>query len=1327
MRKPYGNTLILTLSVAKRMSLTITRARLVALPILIALTTLSFLQLAPAGAAQTAESSGSLIIGRRSHTATQLADGRILIIGGENVNGPVGDSEIYDPSSRSFSLAARLNVPRAKHRATRLADGRVLVTGGRNQAGSLASTEIFDPATGSFTSGPSLNRARAGHSATVLADGRILITGGDAEGTAEVFDGQKFVLVEARMAKPRSEHSALRLSSGKVLIAGGSAADGTAVLAGEVFDPASMSFAATGNSMAQARTRPLLRELQDGRVQVIGGNNKKSMEIFVPASALYFTAKATLIPSSNPTSDILRTQTRAALFHKASTLADAPAGLLDREDHSITEIPQSNQALVGGGVDSYGNFLTSTSLLSSSPTTVTTDKVEYIPGERVTITGKGWQPGETVSIVLREDPRTGQDRTLTSVADANGDFTNTDLLLQKQDNEVAFIVTVKGQSSAFTAQTTFLDAKIKTRISLASIFRVYGTTTASLRAALNEETKTGLGGPVSGRQITFILNGIAVPGSFTTDVDGLAVTTPLNLADYGVVNAAAYPIQANFAGDDFYLKSSGTATFMMGKATPSISWPSPAAITYPEPIGATQLNATATNSINGASVAGTFAYTPAAGTVLEPGTHSLSVSFTPTDTLNYNSATAYNTLNVQKITPVIAWGNPADITYGTALGATQLNATASNNGATVDGTFTYTPAAGTVLGAGVNTLSVRFTPTDTAHYKTVTATVQINVLKATPAINWGAPADITYGTALGAAQLNATASHLGSAVDGTFTYSPAAGTVLQAGAGQTLSVSFAPADAANFNSASASVLINVTNRAPVADAQAVKTDEDTAKAITLTGSDADGNPITYQVVAGPANGTLTGTAPDLTYTPNANFNGTDSLTFKVSDTQADSEVATVSIIVNAVNDAPVADGQSAATDEDTVKAITLAASDLDGDPLTYSIVAGPANGSVSVAGSVVTYTPAANYNGPDSFTFKANDGGADSNVATVSIAVKAVNDAPSAAAGGPYAVNEGGSVVVTASGSDVEDTSLTFAWDLDNNGSFETAGQTVTFSASGLDGPSSPTVSVRVTDSGGLSTTAQATVNVANVAPVVSAINAPADPAQMGATINVSASFADAGAADTHTAVWSWGDGTTSPAVVSEANGSGSVSGSRTYTAAGLYTVGLTVTDKDGAFAQSIFQYVVVYDPARSESGKGSIYSPAGAYTRDPSLEGPADFSFSLGYGRNATTPSGRESFNFKTARASFTGGSYKWLVVNGARGWLRGTGTLTVNGVSETCEFLMTVTDGQQTGGGGIDRFRIKIWNATGVIYDNQTGAADDAEATQAVASSASTSVTIK
>jgi VCBS repeat-containing protein len=198
-----------------------------------------------------------------------------------------------------------------------------------------------------------------------------------------------------------------------------------------------------------------------------------------------------------------------------------------------------------------------------------------------------------------------------------------------------------------------------------------------------------------------------------------------------------------------------------------------------------------------------------------------------------------------------------------------------------------------------------------------------------------------------------------------------------------------------------SVTINYdTNTAPVANNQSLSTKEDTAVAITLIASDANGNVLSYDIVTPPSSGSLSGDAPAVTYTPNPNFNGVDSFTFTANDGTVDSNVATVTITVNAVNDVPVAFPDGYSTNEDTQLVVSAPGvlgndSDVDANPLTAILVAGPSHGSLALdAYGSFTYTPFLNYHGPDSFTYKANDGIADSNVATVSLTVNPVNDAP---------------------------------------------------------------------------------------------------------------------------------------------------------------------------------------------------------------------------------------------------------------------------------------------------------------------------------------------
>ena len=245
----------------------------------------------------------------------------------------------------------------------------------------------------------------------------------------------------------------------------------------------------------------------------------------------------------------------------------------------------------------------------------------------------------------------------------------------------------------------------------------------------------------------------------------------------------------------------------VGKADPIIDWSKPADIVYLTPLSAVQLDAVEQNGLPGS-----FAYDPAAGSILDAGTdQALSVLFTPADSDNYNSVSAGVLIDVLKATPTISWSNPADIPYGTTLSATQLNATADGN---LPGNFDYSPAVGTLLDVGEDqTLNVVFTPTDDDNYNSVAASVVIDVVKADPVLSWAEPSDIVYGTPLSSTQLNATVS---GGVSGDFVYTPDTGAILATGADQVLSVEFTPtgADAARYNQASKDTQITVVKADP---------------------------------------------------------------------------------------------------------------------------------------------------------------------------------------------------------------------------------------------------------------------------------------------------------------------------------------------------------------------------------------------------------------------------------------------------------------------------------------------------------------------------------
>ncbi len=276
-------------------------------------------------------------------------------------------------------------------------------------------------------------------------------------------------------------------------------------------------------------------------------------------------------------------------------------------------------------------------------------------------------------------------------------------------------------------------------------------------------------------------------------------------------------------------------------------------------------------------------------------------------------------------------------------------------------------------------------------------------------------------------------------------------------------------------------LVSVGNRAPVANAQTVNTNEDVAAAITLAGSDPDLDAFTFAIVAGPSNGALSGFSPAtgaVTYTPGANFNGTDSFTFRTSDGLLDSPVVTVTVNVGAVNDAPTATPQTVNTNEDTAANITLAGTDPEGSTLTFAIASAPTSGTLTGTGANRTYTPNANFNGGDSFTFTVNDGTLPSTAATVTINVASVNDAPviTSMTATPATVASAGTsaIAVTASDVDVGDT-LSYGYGV-TGGSITGTGASVTYNAPASAG--GQTITVTVTDGNGGSAMSNVTVTV---------------------------------------------------------------------------------------------------------------------------------------------------------------------------------------------------------------------------------------------------------
>lgn len=247
------------------------------------------------------------------------------------------------------------------------------------------------------------------------------------------------------------------------------------------------------------------------------------------------------------------------------------------------------------------------------------------------------------------------------------------------------------------------------------------------------------------------------------------------------------------------------------------------------------------------------------------------------------------------------------------------------------------------------------------------------------------------------------------------------------------------------------------------------------------------------------------------------------------------------------------------------------------------------------------------------------------------------------------------------------------------------------------------------------------TITDPRVAPVVTGLTLPETPVPVNTSVTASASFTDANTSDTHTAMFSWGDGQVSTAAASPDGGSGAVMGSHIYQSAGVYTVTVLVSDNSGlsdslSSANSTTSYIVAYDPSEGfVTGGGWITSAPGSFIAEPSTTGKASFGFVSRYQKGAAAPTGNTQFQFNAGQLNFRSATYEWLVIAGPKAQYKGSGT--INGAGDY-GFLLTANDGQANRGGDVDRFRLKIWSrASGtVVYDNQVGEMDGANATTAI-----------
>lgn len=324
---------------------------------------------------------GSLNAVRAYHTATTLADGRVLVLGGYS-EGPTGAAELYDPETGTWMLTGSLNVARINHTATLLNDGRVLVAGGGFEGNSLGSAELYDPSTGQWTFTGAMHGARQIHSATLLADGRVLVAAGVDNGgdvnTAELYDPSTGQWTPTgQLHDARRGHTATLMADGRVLVVGGLFDEVMASC--EIYDPATGAWSYT-MSLMNARYGHTATLLPDGRVLVAGGtwswgypNPLTSVEIYDPASQQWapgadlLTARlihsATLLDNGQVlvaggmTSD-MRTLATAEVYDPASDLWSTTASLNTPRSSYATARLLDGRVLAVAGQNDNGSLST---------------------------------------------------------------------------------------------------------------------------------------------------------------------------------------------------------------------------------------------------------------------------------------------------------------------------------------------------------------------------------------------------------------------------------------------------------------------------------------------------------------------------------------------------------------------------------------------------------------------------------------------------------------------------------------------------------------------------------------------------------------------------------------------------------------------------------------------------------------------------------------------------------------------------------------------------------------------------------------------------------
>lgn len=881
-------------------------------------------------------------------------DGRIYAIGGFR-SAPLSSVFAYSAAGNTWSVVASLRTARFGLAAA-TSGGLIYAIGGRSGAETaLNGVEVYDPWSNTWSEAPPLNVARYAPAATTGSDGRIYVIGGQSTdgsvlSSVEVYDPATHLWSLAGSCQfGRYGAAAVTGEDGKLYLLGGVQDGGIITNAVEAFDPEMGTW-----TLMPPMNTPRVHfgaVLFNGLIYACGGSS--------PGVGPLATVE-TYLPNRNPYLQADKTVTvleDAANTPLALTATDPN---LDPLTITVDTVPDSSRGVVrlsgGGAVVVAGQLLSMSQLggLEFDPATNASGSAGIF---RFTARdGQGGINSQSITLEITpvNDPPTVQNDGYTVAEDSLLEVPLPGVKGNDTDPEDDSFVVQPASNPAHGSLTLFGDGSLLYQPNP----NYSGPDSFSYRA-VDPFNATSAAATVS-LEVSAVNDAPTAAGQSVTTAEDTAKSITLSAADpdgdaltYKLVTA---PLHGALSG------SGGTRTY-----TPAPDYHGTDSFTF---------------SVNDGTE--------------ESGTATVSLTITPVPDAPVATEDAFI---VPEDTP------------------TELDLTASDaDGDALTFTLVTPPSEGVLIGSGATRVylpstnyigldSFTFRVSDGARNSN-TATVNLLVTPVNdPPLALGGSVTLAEDTPINLV-LDASDPD-GDLLAYTLVALPAHGTLMGSGATRTYTPApnYSGEDAFTFrvsdgstesSPATVTLTISPVNDAPAAASQSLSTPEDTAKAITLSGTDPEGNALGYTLVAGPAHGTVSGSGASRTYTPALNYAGPDQFTFKVNDGALDSSEATVTLTVTPVNDPPAAQSGSFLLEEDTPASLNLAGTDVDGDALTYTVVTLPAHGTLSGNGATRTYTPAPDYSGSDSFTFRVSDGLATSSVATVELTISPANDAPTA-------------------------------------------------------------------------------------------------------------------------------------------------------------------------------------------------------------------------------------------------------------------------------------------------------------------------------------------